>query len=34
MANLDTFNAIYELLKQFPGLSGKIGREKGIKALT
>ena len=25
MANLDTFDAIYELLKQFPGLSGKKG---------
>ncbi|KIM75798.1 hypothetical protein PILCRDRAFT_798649 [Piloderma croceum F 1598] len=30
MANLDTFDAIYELLKQYPGLSGKIGMEKGM----
>jgi hypothetical protein len=28
MANLDTFDAIHELLKQCPGLSGKIGMEK------
>jgi hypothetical protein len=30
MANLDTFDAIHELLKQCPGLSGKIGIEKGM----
>jgi hypothetical protein len=30
MADLDTFDTIYELLKQFPGLSGEIGMEKGM----
>jgi hypothetical protein len=30
MANPDTFDTIYELLKQYPGLSGTIGMEKGM----
>ena len=30
MAGSDTFDAIYELFKQYPGLSGAIGVEKGM----
>ena len=30
MAGCDTFDAVYELFKQYPGLSGAIGMEKGM----